>query len=235
MKTSLVNQDDEVVYVIEDDEHLRDALESLIRSAGHRVEAFGSPADFLARQRHCVEGCLVLDLWLPGMTGLDLQRTLRSAGNAIPIIFITGQGDIPTTVRAMKGGAVEFLPKPVHEQKLLEAVDQALRSSRRSRQDTKEMEMLRSRCASLTERERQVLAGIIEGKRNKQVAAELGVSEITVKIHRRHVMSKMSAASLAGLVLMVARVSAAGLQPCESRKSIVAGTPVPDARAHDDP
>ncbi|MBM0105036.1 response regulator transcription factor [Steroidobacter sp. S1-65] len=201
----------------------RIALGSLIRSAGHRVQAFESPADFLSRHCHSSNGCLVLDVRLPGMSGLDLQRTLRSAGNAIPIIFITGHGNIPMTVRAMKGGAVEFLPKPVHDQKLLDAVDQALRSNQYSQRHTKELDVLRSRCAALTARERQVLAGILDGKRNKQVAAELGVSEITVKIHRRHVMSKMSAASLAGLVLMVARMSAAGLQPwipsSESRRN----------------
>ena len=211
--TSLLEKDGEVVYLVEDDEQVRAAFGSLIRSAGHRVELFESPAEFLSRHRSSAGGCLVLDVWLPGMSGLELQSTLRSAGNDIPIIFITGHGDIPMTVRAMKHGALEFLPKPVDAKKLLDAVDQALQSSRSSRRNATEMELLRSRCASLTEREKQVLAGIVEGKRNKQVAADLGVSEITVKIHRRHIMSKMSASSLAGLVLMVARMSAAGLQP----------------------
>jgi FixJ family two-component response regulator len=211
--TRLVKMDDQVVYVVDDDEQVRAAFGSLIRSAGHRVEVFESPTDFLSQHRHSANGCLVLDVWLPGMSGLELQRALRSAGNDVPIIFVTGHGDIPMSVRAMKGGAVEFLPKPVHEQKLLEAVDQALKSSQRSQRHTSDMELLRSRYASLTERERQVLAGIVKGKRNKQVAADLGVSEITVKIHRRHIMSKMSADSLASLVLMVARMSA-GQQSC---------------------
>lgn len=205
---SLLENDDDVVYVIEDDEQVRDGLGSLIRSAGYRVATFESPEDYLSQQ-HGSGGCLVLDVWLPGMSGLDLQTALRSAGNDIPVIFISGQGDIPMTVRAMKDGAIEFLPKPVHAEKLLDAVGQALQSSRRARRHAQELEVLRSRCATLTERERQVLAGIVEGKRNKQVAADLGVSEITVKIHRRHIMSKMSASSLAGLVLMVARMSSA--------------------------
>lgn len=206
--------DDGMVYLVEDDEQVRAAFGSLIRSAGHRVEMFESPAAFLSRHRHSNDGCLVLDVRLPGMSGLELQNTLRSAGNDIPIVFITGHGDIPMTVQAMKGGAVEFLAKPVQEQQLLQAVEQALQSNRRRQRHAREIRVLRSRCASLTGRERQVLAGIVNGKRNKQIAADLGVSEITVKIHRRHVMSKMCASSLADLVLMVARMSAAGLQPC---------------------
>jgi FixJ family two-component response regulator len=204
-------QDVDLVHVIEDDALVREALENLLRSAGHRVATFTSPEDFLTRHRHGSGGCLVLDVWLPGMNGLDLQAQLRAAGNDIPIVFISGQGDIPMTVRAMKDGALEFLPKPVQAEKLLDAVGQALQSSRRARRHARELEVLRSRCATLTEREKQVLAGIVEGKRNKQVAADLGVSEITVKIHRRHIMSKMSASSLAGLVLMVARMSGAEL------------------------
>ncbi|WP_349258637.1 response regulator transcription factor [Steroidobacter sp.] len=216
MKTptpSFLNNDDDVVYVIEDDEQVRDALGSLIRSAGHRVATFAAPEDYLSRHRRGSGGCLVLDVWLPGMSGLELQAALRSAGSDLPVIFISGQGDIPMTVRAMKDGALEFLPKPVPAQKLLDAIGQALQSSRRAQRHARELEVLRSRCATLTERERQVLAGIVAGKRNKQVAADLGVSEITVKIHRRHIMSKMSASSLAGLVLMVARMSAAEPEP----------------------
>jgi FixJ family two-component response regulator len=213
LMTSFAAKDDTVVYLVEDDELVRAALSSLVRSAGYRVEAFESPADFLDQHRHDADGCLVLDVWLPGMNGLEVQRTLRSGGNLIPIIFVTAQGDIPMTVRAMKGGAVEFLPKPVDGEKLLGAVSHALHSIQTSRFRTREIESLRARCASLTARERQVMAGIVDGKRNKQVAAELGVSEITVKIHRRHVMKKMSAASLAELVLMVARMSAAELRP----------------------
>jgi FixJ family two-component response regulator len=211
---SLPEMDDGTVYLVEDDEQVRAAFGSLIRSAGHRVETFDSPAAFLSRHRHSNDGCLVLDVRLPGMSGLELQHALRSAGNDIPIIFITGHGDIPMTVQAMKGGAVEFLAKPVQEQQLLQAIDQALQWSRSRQRHAREIRVLRSRCASLTGREREVLAGIVNGKRNKQIAADLGVSEITVKIHRRHIMSKMSASSLADLVLMVARMSAAGLQPC---------------------
>ena len=227
-------KNDAVVYLVEDDELVRAALSSLIRSAGYVVAAFASPADFLDHHRHDADGCLVLDVWLPGMNGLELQRTLRSAGNPIPIIFVTGQGDIPMTVRAMQGGAVEFLPKPVDENKLLSAVSHAMRSIRSSRSDAREMEVLRARCASLTARERQVMAGIVSGKRNKQVAAELGVSEITVKIHRRHVMTKMSAPSLAALVLMVARLGNAELRPWRDGVAELPNlAPGADARARD--
>jgi FixJ family two-component response regulator len=211
--TSVAHKDGAVVYLVEDDEPMRAALGSLIRSAGYQVETFGSPADFLDRHRRDASGCLILDVWLPEMNGLEVQRTLRSAGNNIPIIFVTAQGDIRMTVRAMKGGAVEFMTKPVDEGELLEAVSHAVLGTQSSQSRQGEIDLLRDRYASLTDRERQVMTGIVGGQRNKQVAAELGVCEATVKIHRRRVMAKMEAASLAELVLMVARMSAAELRP----------------------
>ncbi len=191
-----------VVFVVEDDSSMRPALESLIRSVGLRVQAFGSGREFLEQPRTGAPSCLVLDVRLPGLSGLDLQRQLTAAGVPIPIIFITGHGDIPMTVQAMKAGALEFLTKPFRDQELLDAVRQAIEKDRAAREQRAELATLRRRHTSLTSREREVMALVVSGLLNKQIAAELGTSEITVKVHRRRVMQKMQAGSLADLVKM---------------------------------
>jgi FixJ family two-component response regulator len=191
-----------IVFVVDDDASLRDALRSLLRSVGLRVEVFGSTADFLKSRLRDAVSCLVLDLRLPGVSGLDFQAELAKAGIHIPIIFITGHGDIPMTVRAMKAGAVEFLAKPFRDQDLLDAVQVALERHRSRRAEDKAVHDLRTRFESLTPREQEVIGPVTAGLMNKQIAAELGVSEITVKVHRGNVMKKMGARSLADLVRM---------------------------------
>jgi FixJ family two-component response regulator len=191
-----------IVFVVDDDASLRDALRSLLRSVGLRVEVFGSAADFLKGRLPDAVSCLVLDLRLPGVSGLDFQAELAKAGIHIPIIFITGHGDIPMTVRAMKAGAVEFLTKPFREQDLLDAVQIALERDRSRRANDMAVEDLRTRFESLTPREQEVIGLVTAGLMNKQIAAEIGVSEITVKVHRGNVMKKMGARSLADLVRM---------------------------------
>ncbi len=197
----------DVVFVVEDDPALRAALASLIRSVGLKVETFDSASQFLSGKRPDAYCCLVLDVRLPGLSGLDLQRALAEAGEHIPIVFMTGHGDIPMTVRAMKAGAVEFLAKPFRDQDLLDAVRQALDRQRFMRQQSSEIGAIRARSSTLTHREREVMAGVVNGRRNKQIAADLGVTEFTVKVHRRHVMQKMAAASLAALVRMIEGIS----------------------------
>lgn len=194
------------VFVIDDDAAIRDALQSLISSMKLHVELFGSAAEFLQRERPDVPSCLVLDVRLPGISGLDFQRKLTEVNHSIPVIFITGHGDIPMSVRAMKAGAVEFLTKPFRDQDLLDAIHVALERDRARRQQESEMIVLRERFESLTPREQEVLPLVVSGRLNKQIAAELGTSEITVKVHRASVMRKMQADSLPDLVKMAVRL-----------------------------
>ena len=203
-----------IVFVVDDDVSVRESLELLIRSAGWEAETFASANEFLTRPRVRTPSCLVLDVSLPGVNGLDLQKRVAADRNDMPIIFITGCGDIPTTVRAMKAGAVEFLTKPFNLNVLLGAIRNAIERSRIALRQEAEIQALQDCQASLTPRERQVMALVVAGFLNKQVGARLGISEITVKAHRGHMMRKMKADSLADLVTMVAR-----LRPAAAPKS----------------
>jgi len=191
-----------VVYVIDDDPSIRDALGSLVRSVGLEVKVFGSTQEFLESPRRDVPGCLVLDVRLPGAGGLDLQSQLLKSNIHLPIVFITGHGDIPMSVQAMKAGAIEFLTKPFRDQELLDAIQVGIERDRARRRDSEIVRQLRERFGSLTVREQEIMAHVVTGRMNKQIAGDLDVSEITVKVHRGQVMRKMGAKSLAELVRM---------------------------------
>jgi len=194
------------VFLVDDDASVRRALTRLIKSAGHRVESFASAREFL--DRGCSEeafGCLILDLQMPGISGMDLQRELQDLERNLPIIFITGHGDIPTSVRAMKAGAIDFLQKPVQDRDLLKAIEQALARAHRDLQERQELHEIRRRIDTLTPREWEVMRRVVQGALNKQVAFELGIVEKTIKVHRARVMEKMQANSLAELVRLAER------------------------------
>ncbi len=203
------------VFVVDDDVSVRESLELLIGCAGWQAETFASAQEFLSRPRVLAPSCLVLDVGLPDLNGLDLQKRVAADRTDMPIIFITGHGDVPMTVQAMKAGAVEFLTKPFGDEVLLGAIRNAIERSRAAVSREVEMRVLQNSYASLTPREREVMALVVSGRLNKQVGGELGISEITVKAHRGHAMRKMKAGSLADLVKMAARLR---LAPAEPRK-----------------
>lgn len=196
------------VYVVDDDEAMRDSMVWLIESEGYPVRAFPSAEDFLAAYTDGLAGCLVLDVRMPGMSGLDLQREMGGWPRQPPIVFITGHGDIPMTVRAIKAGAVEFLPKPFRDQDLLDAIQAGLSLDRAALRKEADLAGLRTRFDTLTQREREVLALLVQGLRNKQAADRLGISEVTVKVHRHNLMEKMRATSVPALLHMVNQLGA---------------------------
>lgn len=203
-------ESDPIVIIIDDDASFRRSTERLVRSAGHKVQTFDSAIEFLKRKRPDTPSCVVLDVRMPGLSGLDLQKELAKAGVAIPLIFTTGHGDIPMSVQAMKAGAVEFLTKPFRDQDLLDAIELAIRRDRAALKEQKKLAELLARYNSLTPREREVMKLVVAGNLNKQIASELDTVEKTIKFHRAHVMRKMEAASLAALVQLAGRLEAPG-------------------------
>ena len=206
------------VLVVDDDTSMREALSDLFQSVGLRVEVFASTQEFIKNKRPEGPTCLVLDVRLPGKSGLDFQQELNAANINLPIVFLTGHGDIPRSVRAMKAGAVEFLTKPFREQDLLDAVQTALERDRLNREDGNLIALLRQRFSSLTPREQAILTLVVAGRRNKQIAFEIGTSEVTVKVHRTNLMRKMQASSLADLIIMAGKLGIA-------RQSSIARSP----------
>jgi FixJ family two-component response regulator len=205
-----------IVFVVDDDHSVREALESLVRQAGWQPQVFGSAQQFLANPRAMVPSCLVLDVTLPGLSGLELQSLIAGDRIDMPIIFITGHADVPMTVKAMKAGAVEFLTKPIPEDVLISAIESAIARSRQALEQQRQMQALRGLYSKLTPREREVMALVVRGLLNKQVGGELGMAEITVKAHRAQIMRKMNAASFADLVTMAAQLGLAA----PSRRSL---------------
>ena len=201
-----MREEQSVVYVIDDDPSMRDTLEDLFRSVGLEVRVFASTQEFLAARRPDAPACLVLDVRLPGQSGLDFQRGLAASGLDLPIVFITGHGDVPMAVQAMKAGAIEFLTKPFRDQDLLDAIQAGIERDRARRRGAPLVAELRTRLDSLTERERQIMTLVVSGQLNKQIAAELAVSQMTVKVHRGQIMRKMRANSLPELVRMADRL-----------------------------
>jgi FixJ family two-component response regulator len=199
--------DDAIVFVVDDDPSVREAIDSLLRSVGMRVRTFASAGEFMRADRSASAACLVLDVRMPETSGLDFQERLAESGVDLPIIFITAHGDIRMSVRAMKAGAVEFLPKPFDDQQLIDAIHAALATDRRHREVTAADAEVRQRFATLSAREKEVMAHVVKGRLNKQIAGDLGLSEVTVKLHRGNVMRKMQAPSLAALVRMADRLA----------------------------
>ena len=198
----MITEDAPVVFIVDDDASVRRSIQDLLSSVALESKAFATPHEFLDSKRTDCHGCLILDIRLPGMSGLDFQRELTNAGVALPVIFITGHGDVPMSVQAMKSGAVEFLMKPFRPQDLLDAVQHALDGDRKLREKRRETAEVRNRYGTLTAREREVMELVVSGLLNKQIAAKLGTGEHTVKIHRAHVMEKMKADSLPALIRM---------------------------------
>jgi FixJ family two-component response regulator len=208
-----VNDETATVFLVDDDPGILRALTRLLRAGGHHVSAFRSPSDFLAKHDATVPGCIVLDLAMPGLNGLELQTALASAGCSRPIVFISGHGDVPSSVQAMKAGAVDFLTKPVSDEKLLAAIQRAMEHDRLTRRARAELQAIEERLDSLTPREREVFRHVVAGQLNKQIAADLGTVEKTVKVHRSRVMGKMGVHSLADLVRMAERIGPTGIAP----------------------
>ena len=201
-----MNDESATVFLVDDDPSILRALTRLLRAGGHQVSAFRSPRDFLAQHDAAVPGCVVLDLAMPGLNGLELQTALAAAGCQRPIVFISGHGDVPSSVRAMKAGAVDFLTKPVSEENLLAAIQRAIERDRLMRDARAQLQAIGERLNRLTPREREVLQHVVAGQLNKQIAADLGTVEKTVKVHRSRVMEKMGVRSLADLVRMAERI-----------------------------